>query len=153
MTQQIWKTYVPVYIFRGDTDTFQQKPQADIFKKLSSDESKWILYETDASGGHDFAQEQFINALNHIYGELDNKYNPLSLTFSGLNDPSDTWAEDGTGTLLKIDQSEFIDYGFFEGSSGMRTKGWLYLPNTCATTQCKLVVWLHGGNSIAVNML
>ena len=35
----------------------------------------------------------------------------------------------------------------------MRSKGWLYFPDTCATTQCKLVVWLHGGGGFGVDML
>lgn len=35
----------------------------------------------------------------------------------------------------------------------MRSKGWLYYPDTCATTQCKLVVFLHGGGSFGVEML
>ena len=50
-------------------------------------------------------------------------------------------------TLLKFDQSEFIEYGW--GSSGLRSKGWLFYPDICATTQCNLVVWLHGGGAFA----
>ena len=39
------------------------------------------------------------------------------------------------------------------GSPGIRTRGWLYYPNVCETTQCKLVVWLHGGGGYGVQQL
>lgn len=100
-----------------------------------------VLYEVDADGGHHFEQEQLINALNHIYGVLDGSYT------DSLNDPSEDWTDDAT--LLKIDQSEFIEWTG-EGSPGIRTRGWLFYPNTCATTQCKLLVWLHGGGMYGV---
>jgi len=67
-----------------------------------------------------------------------------------LNEPDTNWAE--SSTLLKFDQSEFINYDQW-GSSGMRSKAWLYYPDSCATTQCKLVVWLHGGGMTGVGML
>lgn len=39
------------------------------------------------------------------------------------------------------------------GSPGIRTRGWLYYPNVCETSQCKLVVWLHGGGGFGVQTL
>jgi len=63
-----------------------------------------------------------MNGFNHIYENLDSD-------FTSLSDAGDDWAD--TSTLLKFDQSEFIDYGW--GSSGLRTRGWLFFPDSCAT--------------------
>jgi len=70
--------------------------------------------------------------------------------FSQLNSGDDKWAE--IGTLLKFDQTEFIDYDHW-GTPGMRTNGWVYYPDTCITVDCKLVVFLHGGAGFGVDML
>ena len=84
--------------------------------------------------------------MNHIYGRLDGTYT------DSINAPdTQNWATDAT--LLKIDQSEFIDYGFFAGSPGIRTRGWLYIPNNCMSKQCRLMVFLHGTSGDAVYFL
>ena len=113
-----------------------------MFTELNTDSSN-VLYEVDPNGGHFFEATQVENSLNHIYSKLNNNV-------TTINSASDTWADDGT--LLKFDQSEYIHYDQW-GSPGIRTRGWLYYPNTCAVNQCKLLVWLHGGGGSAVNIL
>lgn len=67
-----------------------------------------------------------------------------------MNAPKDDWGTDTT--LLKFDQTDFITHDDM-ASTGMRSRGWLFFPNTCKTTQCKLVVWLNSRGSFGSEYL
>lgn len=59
----------PSYVFRGDQDIFEQKPQADLLKAFANHPSL-VQYVVDSTMGHDFTDTQFRDSLNSIYVTL-----------------------------------------------------------------------------------
>jgi len=91
---------------------------------------------TNHSGGpcldvnHDFLNNCNYDAagflLKHIYGRL----NPPSSNSSG-------------GSILAFDQTEFVDPALV-GRVGLADTGYVYVPNACKTTTCRVHIVFHG---------
>lgn len=135
-----------VYLFSGRADQVvktQVVDQTNAFYKLAGLSAEQIKYVTDIDAGHAIITNNnkavscpdtatpYINdchfmqshdILMHIYGELKPPVSKLS------------------GKIVKFDQSEFVK-SFL---ASMSDDAYLYVPQSCETTACKVHVAFHG---------
>jgi len=137
-----------VYLFSGTLDDTVHQAVMDATYRyyLRFMKPNAVLYEKTMPANHTFPTVNPINT--NACSESDTpyisdcKYDGPGVAFQhifGTLKPRNNG--NLTGALVEFDQSEFISDPH---SQGMGDSGFVYIPTSCTTTQCKVHIALHG---------
>jgi poly(3-hydroxybutyrate) depolymerase len=137
-----------VWLFSGKADTVVFTPVMDAVRDyygfyLPNDNQ--IIYRKDVNAGHAMVTENYGAACDYTGApyvddcNIDAAGALLTHIYGQLNPPSGQ----ASGRIIEFDQTEFLPDGDAHGHS-LSDRGYVYVPPSCVSEQCRVHVALHG---------
>ena len=122
------------YIVSGENDTVVPTKNQEAIQMIYEEYLMSSLSYELKDIGHTVPAGQPVEALEWLYNELGYESSP--------NDPStDTEAD---GVYRTFDQTDFRPPGWDFDDTTFEDEGYIYIPNDCLTTTCRIHFALHG---------
>ena len=136
----------PVWLFHGNADDTVDRAVNDDLATYYRDFGARVVYNNATAAGHAWISPIGPNACGTTTSPYVNKCgttDPVKEMLGHLLGPVNAATPTLSGKLVQFDQNSYAPGGN-AGSISMGREGFAYVPRTCETGPCKLMVTLHG---------